>query len=175
MIRGEHNPAKFTKLVDSLENTYTPDQLADMMGFKDIESFEKLYQREQEEDNEKANEGVADAKEEMNLIDGLSLILNKLFAEFGDTVPFSFMFFLYGSKTHMVVQTNTKLKKMLEVIAQRCVKDGLDINLVLTGLLGLGIKSTNFEEGPPDRESIETTANEGANENYELTAVTRNR
>lgn len=172
-IRGENNPAKFAKLIDSFENKYTPDQLADMMGFKDLADFEKLYDKEQEDQDNKAKEGVADAKEEINLIDGLSLILNRLFAEYGDTVPFSFLFFLYGSKIHLVVQTNTKLRKLLEMITTRCVKDGLDVNLVLTGLLGLGVKATNFEAGPPERAAIENEATDGADEEYEMSAVTR--
>jgi hypothetical protein len=83
------------------------------------------------------------------------------------------MFFLYGSKTHLVVQANTKLKKVLETITQRCIQDSLDMNLVLAGLLSVGMQATNFEEGPPERDVIETAAREGESDAYEMTPVTK--
>lgn len=171
LLRGEVDPKKFTKLVQSFGEQYSQDELADMMGFKDIESFEKLYASELAGADAEGDQGAADAKDEMNLIDGLSLILNRLFSEYGETVPHSFMFFLYGSKIHLVAQANTKLKKMLELITQRCVDDALDINLVLTGLLGLGMKATNFEEGPPEHQDIEDSAREDEDEEHELQPV----
>lgn len=171
MLSGEINPKKFTQLVNSLMDNYTPDQIADAMGFKSIDQFQKLYK---DELNKQDKEGKdATKSKEVNLIEGLSIILNRLFAEYGDTVPYNFMFFLVGSKVHLVVQANTKLKRVLELITKKCVEDHLDINLVLTGLLGVGINATQFEQGPPARDAIEQAALEGQNEDHNLKAVTK--
>jgi hypothetical protein len=172
LLRGEHNPQKFARLVDSFESKYTQAQLADAMGFRDMAEFEKIYAKEVEEENNRGKEAIENNKEEVNLIGGMSTILNRLFEEYGDTVPHSFMFFLAGSKIHLVVQTNTKLKKLLELITKRCVKDSLDINLALAGLLGIGVKVTQFEMGPPERAAIEGEALEMSDEEYELHPVT---
>jgi hypothetical protein len=172
LLSGDLNAKKFTAFVDGISTGYTQDQLADAMGFASVEDFTKIYQKELEEQNERGKEGAADARNEMNLIDGLSLILNRLLREYGQTVAYSFMFFLYGSKIHLCIQANTKLKRLLEIITKRCVEDGLDINLALTGLLGVGIQHTNFEKGPPERTTIEAVAQEGQDEEHELTAVT---
>jgi len=170
-IKGENDPAKFTRLVESLETNYDPAQLSDVLGFKDIDALMEVYQQEQQEEEERQQDTLADTGSKPNLVDALSLILNRIFAEFGDTVPYSFLYFVYGTKAHLVVQANTALKKTLETITRRCIDDALDINTVFTGLLELGIANSQFREGPPDREAIEEAANLDSCIEYELKPV----
>jgi hypothetical protein len=146
MVHGYTNPEKFSRLVDKL-NGFTHDQLADAMGFEDIEAFADLYQRQ--------NQGGGPGRPEdpvANLIDGLGLVLNQLFSEYGDTVPHGFLYFLYGKKIHLAVLTTPRLKNVLNRIAKRCNKQGLDMAKVLGVLLETGMEAVDFEKKKQEAE-----------------------
>ena len=170
LLVGELNSKKFTELVDSLATPYTTDQLADIMGFTSIEEFEKSYHKEvEEQESVCADPGFTAGNKPEDLIDGLSNIINHLFAEYGETVIYSFMFFLFGSKVHLAVQANTQLKKILEIITKRCIADKLDINLILTGLLSLALKESQFTSSSV--EELISLATKDQDVACELTAV----
>jgi hypothetical protein len=137
LITGELNTERFTKLVDSIRTPYTPDQVADALGFTSIETFAKNYKKQHEKE-ERAHEDYT-AGDPTKLVEGMTVLLNKLFAEYGDTVPHSFMYFLNGGKVHLAVQTNTQLRRVIGRIAKRCISQHLDINLILAGALTLGL------------------------------------
>jgi len=157
LIAGKLNDEKFTKIVDDLRAPYTPDQLADVLGFHDVDDFSKHYKKQHEkEPRHKDDSGVGDPTK---LVEGLTVILNKLFAEYGDTVPNSFMYFLAGAKIHLVVQANPQLRRALSKVAKKCLTEHKDINLVLPGILAAGlatIDTTDAEElGKVDQDADE--------------------
>lgn len=172
LLSGELNSKKFSSLVDSLDG-YTNDQLADAMGFESMDAFNKVYQREVEQEIQSGNACSSSVDDSTNFIDGLSNLLHNLYKEYGETVPYSFMYFLFGKKIHLALHTNTKLKKLLETITLKCVENRWDINTVITGLLSIGISSTNLESNEPKIDDIEKLAHECDNEEYELSAVTK--
>jgi hypothetical protein len=172
LLSGELNSKKFSSLVDSLDG-YTNDQIADVMGFESMDEFNKVYQREVEQELQYSKACASNSDDSTNFIDGLSDLLHSLYKEYGDTVPYSFMYFLFGKKIHLALHTNTKLKKILETITLRCVENKWDINTVMTGLLSIGISSTNLESNEPKIAAIEQVAREFDDEEYELSAVTK--
>jgi len=137
LIAGQINTERFTRLVDSIRTPYTPDQIADVLGFTSVESFAKNYKKQ----HEKEQRGIREVTQgdPTRLVEGMTVILNKLFAEYGDTVPHSFMYFLNGGKIHLTVQTNTQLRRVIGRIAKKCLAEHLDMNVVLTGALVLGL------------------------------------
>jgi hypothetical protein len=171
LLKGELDPAKFTKLVNSLENNYTPEELAEAMGFNTTDDFERMYMLEQEMEQRQAGAIAAQiAEKETNAVDGLGVILNRLFSEYGDTVPHSFMFFSFGDKIHTMVMMNSKLKMAFEEIALKTAKEGLDINEVLSSCIVEGAASIGLGSGA-DLSKI--SSKNAITEDYELKAVTK--
>ena len=150
MMRGETDPAKFTKIVDELQG-FTHDQLCDMMAFKDIDHFASLYESKSEP---KIPVDEAGAQYE-NLIDGLSLILNQLFSEYGDTVPHGYLYFMWGKAHHLAVMASPRTKKLVNAIARSCEEQGKDINEALANILTAGMEAlegTDPTDGGEDGE-----------------------
>jgi hypothetical protein len=170
MLKGELDAAKFSKLVDSLDANYTPEQLANMMGFNSTDAFERMYLLDTElEQRQNAAIAAQVAEKETNAIDGLGIILNRLFSEYGDTLPHSFMFFDYGNKINIMLLMNSRLKKVIEELTLKCAKEGLDINEVLSACIVEGNKIVGAGDGA-DLNKIESLRN--VKEDYELRAVT---
>lgn len=135
MMRGDADPTKFTSLVDSL-NGYTNDQLVDLMGFQDMDEFAQLYQASSF--NHHSGGGMDKAE---NLVDGLLVIVNRLLSEYGDTIPYSFMVFLYGKKIHTMVQSDSETRKILNELAATCRTTGEDINGLFCKVMQEGMKA----------------------------------
>jgi len=156
-LKGELDPTKFTRFANEIINEESLDTevLQEMMGFKDLDEMMEYYKEERKAKEKKVRKVADEANAQLKLIDNLSYILNRLFTDYGDTVPFNFMFFTFGSKMHLMVQMNNKLKRLIEKISKKCVEDGLDINVVLPGLLDAGMESMSFISGPPEIEEIE--------------------
>lgn len=141
LIKGETDPAKFVKLVDSI-NGYTHDQISEAMGFRDIEAFSEMYAAEKDF----GGYGSPVATPVENVFDGLSTILNRLFVEYGDSIPYSYMFFLYGSKPHLTVLANNNLKQFLNVLVKLSNKNNIDINALFTAVLNKGLENIDLDD-----------------------------
>jgi len=139
LIAGQLNNERFTRMVDSIRTPYTPDQIADVLGFGDVDKFAKHYKKQNEREARAA--GDTSMGDPTKLVEGMTVLLNKLFTEYGDTVPNSFMYFLNGGRIHLAVQTNTQLRRVVNRIAKRCMNEHLDINLILAGALTLGLSA----------------------------------
>jgi hypothetical protein len=171
-LKGDLNPKKFTRLVNELAESEQLDHevLHEMMGFTDIDEYMKYYKTEKKDGDKIAKKLANEADNQLRLVDNLSYILNRLFTDYGDTVPFSFMFFTHGSKMHLMIQMNSKLKRVVEKITAKCVEDALDINVVLPGLLDMGIEAAKFIDGPPEIDELEERAH-NEEDDSELRAV----
>ena len=111
-LRGDMNRAKMTKLLNSLKPFGgLTEELARKLGFTNIEMMMRLYQDERGRYTEGMANKVANVKREENAIENLSTILNKLFAEYGDTLQQSYMFFTYGTKLHLMVMMTAPVQK----------------------------------------------------------------
>jgi len=172
-LKGDINSQKFTKLINSLseEEQLDHEVLQEMMGFVNIDDYMKYFKDDEAKKEKGAHAATKEVDTQLKLVDNLSQVLNRLFTDFGDTVPFSFMFFTYGSKMHLMVQMNDKLKRLTEKITKKCAEDGLDINVVFPGLLDMGIEATAFLTGPPEIVEIEERA-DNEDDNSDLKAIT---
>lgn len=144
LITGKINDERFTKIVDDLRQPYTPDQLADVLGFHNIEDFSKHYKKQHEQE-ERAREDTSFG-DPTKLVEGMTVILNKLFSEYGDTVPNSFMYFLAGGKIHLALQAHPQLRRAISKVAKKCVQEHKDINLVLAGIIAAGLSAVSTDE-----------------------------
>ena len=157
-------------MVDSLAG-YTEDQLADRMGFESVQEFQKYYEKETED----AASGCADHASSSageSFVDNFTALLQQLLREYGDTVAYSFMFFLFGSKMHLAIQANPTLKRSIEEIARVCADSQLDINKALTGLLCVGMQFTGFDRDNVNMDLLLAAA-EAEQQDFDLHAVTK--
>ncbi|MBW2123763.1 MAG: ParB N-terminal domain-containing protein [Deltaproteobacteria bacterium] len=127
----EFDRPKFTQLADDLmqRRQMTEQQLREAMAIQSDKRWNEMYLTKKP-DKELAEElRTKEAESEMRVIDGLSVIVNRLIQEYGNTIPHGFMFFMLGKAMHlMVIVKNSDLKKKLDLIREQAVAEGRDIN-----------------------------------------------
>lgn len=165
-IRGKIDKATFTENVNTLSQDAAIglDVIRERMGFEDPDSFAEYFQKEKEQDAkiaEAITSGGARGGGTTNvrMIDDLGLVLSTIFERFGDTVPYSFIIFPAGNKTHMYIQCTPALKRILDAVALGCTQQQLDMNIALGGLLAIGMDQSSFKTSTPD---LDTVVNKGS-------------
>jgi hypothetical protein len=106
VLHGELNPEKFTALFNKLSAKYDADMLRSMMAFTKTDAFNKVYLDAKKGLPPEMQEKLEEVRDELKTIDDLSLVLNRLFTDYGSTVKFHAMFFSYGGREHLMVQLN---------------------------------------------------------------------
>lgn len=165
LVKGEITSSSFTVAVNQLKETSgdTLDSLRERIGMNDPDDFARRYREKV------AKTGTSDAPpvqrdssvtSKVKLIDDLGAVIQTILASHGDTVQHSYIFFPTAGKTHLMVQSSPSLKKTLEVICERCVREGLDINIALAGLLSIGMANSDFKK-KPDKAKIEKAGKSG--------------
>jgi ParB/RepB/Spo0J family partition protein len=121
VTRGELDNTLFTKLVNQIikEEDLSVEVIAKMMGFESYAKFAVHYieTSKKEKQMAKALKSMAAAAEKKTShIDNLSLVLNMLITNFGDTLPGDFMYFLYRKKLHLYVRLDKEGKKAVDLL-----------------------------------------------------------
>lgn len=127
VLRGQISPQKFLKLVNDLRQKYKDEIISKMMGFARQEEFQKLVGQVKKALPKEIAEKLDEVDEEIETIEELSEALNRLFREYGRTLPYSFMFFTYGGQVHVLVRMTESLKKKVLALAEKCAKEGLNM------------------------------------------------
>jgi hypothetical protein len=112
------------------------EDLQELFGFTSSDEFARMIGETKK--NLKAAGAPAEvvehfeqASKEVKTIDDMSSVLNKLFAQYGDTLRWNFMVFSFGGKDHLFVTTDAVLWKRLQAVLEMTRKAGVDLNLVL--------------------------------------------
>jgi hypothetical protein len=147
-VRGQIDKEAFTTAVNTLSEAHNipVEAIRDSMGFEDSDKFLELYK--------------SDNAPKVKMIDDLGMVLSGIFERYGDTIDQSFIVFPAGGKKHMYVAATPALRNLLSEIAERCISRHMDINLVLGGLLAIGLNESAFRNDAASSEKI--TAAEGA-------------
>lgn len=103
-LSGQLNPEKFTRLYNDLARKYDPILLQRMMGFTKEDAFEKVYQDARKALPPGMQEKLDEVRDELKTVDDLSLVLNRLFTTYGETVQYHFMFLSYGGREHAMIR-----------------------------------------------------------------------
>ena len=152
-VRGSIDKQAFTTAVDVLasESSLDLQVIYERMGFEDADVFSDYYQKEKEREQQMAQRTAASPA--VKMLDDLGSILSTLFAEHGDSIPNSFIVFPAGGKNHLYVASTPTLKLTLAKITTRCMEEGLDINVVLGGLLAIAMHQSAFLKSDTDNKS----------------------
>lgn len=160
-VRGAIDKDMFTMSVNALasEQGVSIADIQEAMGFKDDEQFLEYYKQENEKLEQQAHNAartaVGTSASAIQMIDDLGLVLSKIFDEHGDTVPYSFIIFPAGAKEHLFVAATPSLVKSLTTVAEYCIANHLDINVLLGGLLTIGLDHSKLLDGGDREEVIE--------------------
>ncbi len=148
LLRGNLNAQKFTKLVNDIQRVYNVDhaKLALEMGFRDEREYWKNYREERQQQDDAAQGILNDTRKELNMIDNLSVVLNEVFSQYGDTVQENFIFFMHKKKMHLMVSMDGKLYKQVERLTSFMKEGGHDANPILAEALIAKMKELGVPE-----------------------------
>jgi len=104
VLHGELNPEKFTALFNKLAQKYDAEVLRREMAFTKGDAFNKVYLDAKKALPPEMQDKLEEVRNELKTVDDLSLVLNRLFTDYGSTVKFHAMFFSYGGREHVMVQ-----------------------------------------------------------------------
>lgn len=120
MIRGQLDTAKFVELFQSLEGKYADEIIAESFGFSDEKEFKKLIKATAKSLPKEMQATFEEAAKEIKTIDGLSKLLNRLFTEFGDSLPYGYMLIDFGQQESVWLRMSSDTRKALLDVGARC-------------------------------------------------------
>jgi len=135
VIHGKLDPAKFIELYKRYEDKYSTDILQEMMGFAEEADFRRLIEKTVKTLPKEMQQAFKDAAGEVKTIEGLSNLLNALFAKYGDTLPFGYMVFEYGGQSSIWLRVEKKTLESLRLIGQICIEKERTMDDVVGHLL----------------------------------------
>lgn len=124
ILNGKLNPEKFTKLYDRMAAAYGNEVLQALMGFTTSDAFEKMYVQVKSGLPKELQDALDDVKDEIKTIDDLSMVLHRLFAEFGETLPSNFMVFSWGGKEVFWIRMGDDAWREAEKLRRKAVDAG---------------------------------------------------
>lgn len=129
IIHGQMSPQKFMKMYESMGQKYSDEVMAESFGFLDQDEFTKLLRTTAASLPEGMSKDFLEATKEVKTIDELSKVLNRLFAGYGDTLPFGYMIFDYGGKDSIWLRMPDKSTlKFFEQIGKLCIADSVTLD-----------------------------------------------
>lgn len=137
VIRGELSPKKFLALYESLSTKYANDVAAEMFGFSDKEEFAKLIKATANTLPEGIKQKFTEAAKELKTIDGLATLLNRLFTDYGDTLPHGFMVFDFGGHDNVWLRMSKSQKPDFLAFAEVCRDNGYSVDSAVALILHL--------------------------------------
>jgi len=138
MIKGSVNPKKLAMLVtDLIENHDVPyAEMAHELGFADPTELESIMASARSSlPSEEMKKEFDKVKDDIKTMDDLSLVLNRLFTKYGDTLPGHFMILDFGGKEHLWVRIPTKEFTRYKDRARECMSLGYTFDSVLGQML----------------------------------------
>lgn len=132
IVKGKLDPLKFTKLYETISQKYGKDVTREMFGFLEESEMKRLYKEMKEALPEELRAKLEEAKDEIKTIDDLSIVLNRIFTDYGDTLTFNFMVFDYmkGGEILYIKASEANWNKIKE-ISKYCLDNKKDINEVI--------------------------------------------
>jgi hypothetical protein len=130
ILSGKLNPTKFALLYQEMAERYDAEVLQSLMGFTSQDAFQKLYKDTRDALPPELQKALDASKTEIKTIDDLSTVLNRLFAEYGETLPSNFMVFSWGKRDVFWVRAGKELWTQVNRAKARIERLGLDASQV---------------------------------------------
>jgi hypothetical protein len=108
MIRGTVDKRKLMALVTDLVKKMPIEDVAEGMAFDDVDGLRAMIEDVRATLTPEMKKEFDKAKDEIKTVDDLSLVLNRLFARYGNTLPYNYMILDFGGKEHVWVRLKGK-------------------------------------------------------------------
>lgn len=167
-LRGELNQKKFQKMVDEFLNKgYSVPELADHMGFTDEDAFTALLDDLSDGLDGQVKKEFDKVKHEIQSIDDLTIVLNKLFSKYGDTMPYNYMVLDFGGKKHLWVRMggSREFKEFRDKL-QVCQEHDVTVDSVLMSLIRRGLKPAFIDTVRAELKAPDLELAEDLNEDF---------
>ena len=129
------SPAKFMKMYEQAATKYGQEILQESFGFAHEEEFRKLVNEVKKSLPKEMQKDFTNAAKELKTIDDLSRLLNRLFTQYGDTLPYGFMCFDFGGKESIWLRMNSKTKDAVMALGKLCMEEKRTMDDLLGGLV----------------------------------------
>lgn len=140
-IRGKLDPQAFFNLYQKMSSIYADEVLQESFGFAEEAEFKRLIAQTAKGIKDPVmKQKFKDAAEEIKTIDELSALLNRLFTQYGDTLPYGFMAFEYGKQRSMWLRVDKKTMNSLDVLGTFCIDHQRTIDDIVGGLVRMAAK-----------------------------------
>ncbi len=134
-LRGKFDQKRFTALVRELMERYSFEEVAERMAFTDPTELEAMMSHARESLPDEMKEDFDRAKGDIKTVDDLSMVLNRLFTKYGDTLPYHFMILDFGGKEHLWVRMEPREYRAAQAHARECMAHGLTFDSVIARLM----------------------------------------
>lgn len=161
IIKGKLNPQKFAALYNEMAEKYGTEQLQKLFGFTSKSALQKVLKGVvsgakkslPKEMHKELEERAKNAK----TAEDLGVIVQELFAEYGDTMNQSYMILSHGGQEHLYIRMDDDLRKAMDKVMIYCDYTKTDINSILSEIVreGVGAKAEELEVEPVEKESPE--------------------
>lgn len=166
VLKGKLDPTRFTALYDEMAKKHGESALQEAFAFTNEKAWADTMSSikrglAKAGLSKGAQQKFEKATREMRSIEDLSMILNQIFAENGDTVNLSYMVFTYGSKEHVYVAMDDQLRAVMKKITNHCRASGTDLNDIMAPALKeaasklRSLKSKEVDVGNVDEEKVD--------------------
>lgn len=135
VLKGKLNPIKLNKLAEQYAKKYGQDQLAKLFGMNDPKALDKVYSSIRKQMPEELKKKLDESKKEVKTIDDLSNVLNEIFRNYGSSVPYNFIYFTFGGKKHVLIQSNEKTFETVSGLLKVANQKNVDANIPLHNLI----------------------------------------
>jgi len=137
IIHGKMNANKFMNLYKKLDKKHAADVAAELFGFADQDEFKRLVKETGDSLPVELKEKFKEGAKEVKTIDQLATLLNKIFSEHGDTLPYGYMIFDYDGKESVWLRLQKDQLKHMQTFATQCVVRQVTLDHVIAKLLEL--------------------------------------
>jgi hypothetical protein len=145
VLHGRLNPQKFAALYERMAKAYDAETLKTLMGFTTEDAFRKVYKEVKRGLPPELARALDDVKDEIRTIDDLSLVLNRLFREYGEDLPSNFMVFSWAGREVLWVRADTALWRLVSGLAAEARTTQGDLAERVKSLLDAGLATEERE------------------------------
>jgi hypothetical protein len=135
ILAGKLNPMKFTELYNRMARQYDAEVLQQLMGFTTEDAFRRVWKGIKTALPKELADALEKTKDEVRTIDDLSLVLNRLFREHGETLPADYMVFTWGGKEVVWIQASPELMSQVKLVLEDQARSGKPAGAVFEELL----------------------------------------
>lgn len=135
-LHGKANTSKMIALYQEMENKYGAKSLRRMFAYTDEDAWKKLVKSMKKAVKaaglpKEAQDQFSEGADNATSMNDLSLVLNTILNQHGDTLDYSFLVFSFGGKEHAYISMSKKTKAVVDKVFAHCKEWGKDVNEVI--------------------------------------------